>query len=121
MKVKFSFMTLAKDLCIIVSFHGNAATQRQLNFKNMQLLNQLKMTSAYLLLCTGLLLAIHSFIQTHPLLQQFEIAAALFVVLTGIKVLSLASIQTAAKGEMRQEIRSSRNENSAPDDKAGTR
>jgi len=82
----------------------------------MQLLTQLKIVSAYLLLSTGFFLALHSFIQNHPLLQQFEIAAALFVVLTGIKVLSLASVQAAAKGEIRQPLHSGRNENDSADD-----
>jgi hypothetical protein len=85
-------------------------------FENMHILSQLKFISAYLLLCTGFFLAFHSFVQHHPLLQQFEIAAALFVVLTGIKVLSLASVQAAAKGEIRQPLHSGRNENDSADD-----
>ncbi|MEN9510767.1 MAG: hypothetical protein RLZZ370_586 [Bacteroidota bacterium] len=56
-----------------------------------QIVHALKSASAYILFLIALLLMIRSFVEPHLLLQQFEIAASVVFMLTGLKVYTLAA------------------------------
>lgn len=56
-----------------------------------QIAHALKAASAYILFLIALLLMIRSFLEPNLLLQQFEIAASVVFMLTGLKVFTLAA------------------------------
>jgi hypothetical protein len=79
-----------------------------------QIAHALKSASAYILFLIALLLMIRSFVEPQLLLQQFEIAASVVFMLTGLKVFTLAAFSQPGYAAGRETSRARNEEGKDP-------